>query len=80
MAYWLVRGKRPQVVIVELQEEATRRLVRRENRREHSAERAATCLVADERPVPATLRWAALSRARQSDRLAQAFFAPGRQP
>ena len=65
MAWWLVREKRPQVVTVELQEvEATRRFVRREIRREHSAEPAAPCLAADERLAEATLRWAALPRAR----------------
>ena len=42
MALWLVREKRPQVVIVELQEvQATWRLVRREMiRQAHSAELA----------------------------------------
>jgi len=59
-----VREKRPQAVIVELQEEATRRLVRREIRREHPAEPASPSLAADERPTLATLRWAALPRAR----------------
>ena len=57
-----MREKRAPVVIVELPEEPTRRLVRREIRREHSAEPAPT-LVADEQPVQATLRRAGLPRA-----------------
>ena len=65
MAWWLVREKQLPMVIVELLEvEATRRFVRREIRREHSAEPAAPCLAADERLAEATLRSAALPRAR----------------
>ena len=64
MASWLVREKLPQVMIVLLQEKATRRLVRREIRRNHSFEPAVRWLAVDERPVQATLRWAALPRAR----------------
>jgi hypothetical protein len=37
MAWCQVREKRPQVVIVELQAQARRRLVRQEIRQEHSA-------------------------------------------
>jgi hypothetical protein len=51
-----VREKLPQVVIVELEVEATRRLVRREIRQEHSAEPASPSLAADERLAEATLR------------------------
>ena len=53
---WLVREKRVPVVIVELQEEATRRLVQREIRQAHWAEPAASCLAVEKRPVRATLR------------------------
>jgi hypothetical protein len=44
------------VVIVELQEEATRRLVQREIRQERSVEPASRWLAADERLAQATLR------------------------
>jgi hypothetical protein len=43
MAWWLVREKRAPVVIVELLEKATRRLVRWEIRQAHSTEPAARC-------------------------------------
>ena len=67
-------------VIVEVQERATRRLVRAEIRQAHSVE---PCLGAEKQPARATLLLAPLPRARlarrewQSDRLALAFFAPG---
>ena len=51
-----MREKRALVVIVELLEEATQRLVRREIRQAHSAEPAVPFLAAEKRPAPATLR------------------------
>jgi len=51
-----VREKRAPVVIVELLEEATRRLVRREIREAHWVEPAALRLAAEKRQAPATLR------------------------
>ena len=60
-----MQEKRPQVVIVELQEvEATRRLACREIRQERSVEPASPRLAVDERLALATLRWAALPQAR----------------
>ena len=53
--------KRVPVVIVELREEATRRLVQREIRQAHWAELAAPYLAAEERPARATLRRALLA-------------------
>ena len=41
MAYWLAQEKRAPVMMVELLEKATRRLVQRENRQAHSTEPAA---------------------------------------
>ena len=70
-----------QVVIVELLEEETRRLVQREIRQAHSTEPAAE----EQTLAQATLRWvpqpqALLALAEwQSGRLARAFFARGRQ-
>lgn len=58
MAYWLVREKRLPVVIVELLEEATQRLVRQAR----WAELAAPCLAVEKRPARATLRRALLAR------------------
>jgi hypothetical protein len=58
MAWWPVREKRVPVVIVDLLAKATRRLVRREIRQAPWAEPAALSLAAEERLVPATLRWA----------------------
>jgi hypothetical protein len=52
----VVRERLVPVMIVELLEEATRRLVRREIRQAHSAEPAAQCLAAEKRPARATLR------------------------
>jgi hypothetical protein len=62
MAQWLVREKRAPVVIVELREEATRRLVRREIRQAHSAEPAAQCLAVEKQLAQATLRRALFAR------------------
>ena len=56
MASWLVQEKRVPVVIVELPEQATRRLVRREIRQAHWIEQAAPCLAVEKRQAPATLR------------------------
>ena len=56
MASWLVQEKRVPVVIVELPEQATRRLVRREIRQAHSAEPAGPCLAVEKRPARATFR------------------------
>jgi hypothetical protein len=75
MAWWLVREKRVPVVIVELQEEATRRFVQREIRQAHCAEQAAPCVAVGKRLAQALFALAAL----RSGRLALAFFAPGRQ-
>ena len=44
------------VVIVELQEEATRRLVQREIRQPHWAEPAVPCLAVEKRPARVMLR------------------------
>jgi len=72
-------------MIVELQVEGMQRLARQEIRQARSAELAGLCLPAGEQRAQATLRWAALPRERfawrawQSDRLARAFFAQGRQ-
>jgi hypothetical protein len=52
------------MVIVELQVEATPRLVRQEILQVHSAEPAALYLAADEQPAQATLQPAALPRER----------------
>ncbi len=62
MASWLVQEKRVPVVIVELLEEETRRLVRREIRQAHSAEPAAQCLAVEKQPARATLRRALFAR------------------
>jgi hypothetical protein len=51
-----VREKRVPVVIVELLEEATQRLVRREILQAHSAEPAVPFRAAEKRPARATLR------------------------
>jgi len=51
-----VRGKRVLLVIVELLEEATHGLVRREIRQAHSAEPAVPFLAAEKRTARATLR------------------------
>jgi hypothetical protein len=51
-----VREKQVPVVIVELLEEAMRRLVQREIPQAHWAEPAAPSLAAEERPARATLR------------------------
>jgi hypothetical protein len=73
------------LVTVELQEKATRRLVRREIRQARSADRAAQWLAADEQPPQAILRRAAPTRVRlapvewQSVRPGRVFFAPTRQ-
>ena len=68
------------VVIVELLEKATQRLVRREIRQAHSVEPAALRLAVEKRPALGTLQPAVLARPEQQwDRLARAFFAPGRQ-
>ena len=86
MAWWLVREKQVPPLIVELLEEATQRLVRQEIRHAHSVEPAAACLAVEEPPAQATLRRVTRPRAllvqpeQQSDRLARAFFAPGRRP
>ncbi len=56
MASWLVQEKRVPVVIVELPEQATRRLGRREIRQAHWIEQAAPCLAVEKRQAPATLR------------------------
>jgi hypothetical protein len=80
MAWWLVREKRVPVVIVELQKEATRRVVRRENQQARRAEPAVPCLAVEKPPARVMLRRALFARpALRSDRLARAFFAPGRQ-
>ena len=52
------------LVIVELQGEPTRRLVRRKIRQARSAELAELYLAAGEQRAEATLRWAALPRVR----------------
>ena len=62
MASWLVQEKRVPVVIVELPEQATRRLVRREIRQAHWIEQAAPCLAVERQPARATLRRALLAR------------------
>ena len=73
------------MMIVELQVEATPRLVRREIQQVNSAEPAVLYRAADELLAQATLQPVALPRERfaqpelQSDRLARAFFAPSRQ-
>jgi hypothetical protein len=51
-----VREKRVPVVIVELLEEATQGLVRREIRQAHLAEPAVLFLAAEKQPARATLR------------------------
>jgi hypothetical protein len=77
-----VREKRAPVVIVELREEATPRLVRRETQQ---AQSVGPWLAAEEQPELATRRRVTFRRAvlalpaLQSDRLAPAFFARGRQ-
>jgi hypothetical protein len=76
-----VREKRAPVVMVELLEKATLRLVRWEIREAHSVEPAAPRLAVEERQALVTLRQALLARPeQQSGRLVRAFFAPGRQP
>jgi hypothetical protein len=52
------------LVVVELQVEPTRRLVRREIRQARSAELAELYLAAGEQRAQVTLRWAALPRVR----------------
>ena len=85
MAERLVREKQVPMVIVELREEATWRLVRREIRQGHSAEPAVLHLAADEQPARTILRQAVLPREQfappewQSVPRAMAFFAPTRQ-
>jgi hypothetical protein len=56
MAWWLVQEKRVPVVIVELLEKATRRLVRREIRQVHWIEQVAPCLAVEKRQARATFR------------------------
>ena len=74
-----MREKLARVVIVELLEKA-RRLVRREIRQAHLVEPAALRLAVEKRPALGTLQPAVLARPEQQwDRLARAFFAPGRQ-
>jgi hypothetical protein len=80
-----VRAKRVLVVIVERLVQTTRRLGQLEIRRAHSAEPVALCLASPEQLALPTLQRTALLRAQlaqqewQSDPLAPAFFAPGRQ-
>jgi hypothetical protein len=75
-----VREKRGPVVMVELLEKATLRLVRWEIREAHSVEPAAPRLAVEERQALVTLRRAVLARSEQrSGRLGRAFFAPDRQ-
>ena len=60
MAWWLVREKRVQVVMVELLETATQRL-RTAFRQEHWAESVAPCLAVEKRQGPPALRRALLA-------------------
>jgi hypothetical protein len=80
MAWWLEREKRMPVVIVELQEEATQRVVRRESQQARRAEPAVPCLAVEKPPARGMLRRALFAQlALRSGRLERAFSAPGRQ-